>query len=166
MLIRIHSSHLGAEACLRKAKDTLYWPQMAQEIREKVTQCSTCNEFADSQQKQKMQTHPTPNLPWKRVAMDSLHASVELYRITVDYYLDLWEMDKIDKAQAESLVDATRKNFSRHGIPETVVTDNDTPFTGKVFRNFAREWEFEHCTISPRHSPSNGKIEATVKIAK
>lgn len=25
---RIHSSHLGVEACLRKARDTVFWPNM------------------------------------------------------------------------------------------------------------------------------------------
>ena len=34
------------------------------------------------------------------------------------------------------------------------------------YAEFARSWEFEHVTISPHHSQSNGKAEATVKIAK
>ena len=33
MLGRIHSSHLGAESFLRKARDVLYWPNMSSEIR-------------------------------------------------------------------------------------------------------------------------------------
>ena len=36
MLNRIHSSHLGADACVRRARDTLYWPGMQAEIKEKV----------------------------------------------------------------------------------------------------------------------------------
>ena len=34
------------------------------------------------------------------------------------------------------------------------------------YAEFARSLEFEHVTISPHHSQSNGKAEATVKIAK
>ena len=33
MLQRIHSSHLGTEACIKKAKDRLIWPNMGSDIR-------------------------------------------------------------------------------------------------------------------------------------
>ena len=36
MLARLHSSHLGIEACLRKARDRIYWPNMTTHIKEAV----------------------------------------------------------------------------------------------------------------------------------
>uniref|UniRef100_A0A803JCG3 Gypsy retrotransposon integrase-like protein 1 n=1 Tax=Xenopus tropicalis TaxID=8364 RepID=A0A803JCG3_XENTR len=44
MIARIHSSHLGIDACLRKAKDVLFWPHMGPEIIEAIKDCDTCNE--------------------------------------------------------------------------------------------------------------------------
>ena len=45
ILKRIHSSHLGAESCLRKARSILFWPQMSHDIKSFVSQCEVCNEL-------------------------------------------------------------------------------------------------------------------------
>ena len=60
---RIHSSHLGVEACLRKARDTVFWPNINAEVREMIKQCSICNEFQAKNQKQPMQSHKIPDRP-------------------------------------------------------------------------------------------------------
>ena len=40
-----HSSHLGTESCLRKAKDVVLWPGMTNEIKESVANCQICADF-------------------------------------------------------------------------------------------------------------------------
>lgn len=42
---RIHLSHQGAYPCVQQAKDVLFWPGMASEIRHLVSQCSICNDY-------------------------------------------------------------------------------------------------------------------------
>ena len=49
MLQRTHSSQ---EACVRRARDVIYWPGMANEIRRLASQCSTCNDYTAKQQKE------------------------------------------------------------------------------------------------------------------
>ena len=44
MLKKVHESHQGAEACIRRAKDVLFWPGMNGEITNMVSQCAACNE--------------------------------------------------------------------------------------------------------------------------
>ena len=39
---KIHSSHLGIDGCLRRAKECLFWPNMTSEIREYISTCSIC----------------------------------------------------------------------------------------------------------------------------
>ena len=34
MLEKIHSSHIGAEGCLRRAREVVFWPGMTAEINE------------------------------------------------------------------------------------------------------------------------------------
>ena len=67
---KIHSSHLGVEACLRKARDTVFWPGMNAEVKDQIKQCSICNEFQAKNQKLPMQSHDLPDHPWSRVAAD------------------------------------------------------------------------------------------------
>lgn len=47
-----------------------------------------------------------------------------------------------------------------------VVYNNATPFTSYHFKNFAKEWMFQHETISPGNSQSNGAAEETVNVVK
>jgi len=45
IISRSHASHLGIEACLRKAQDTVFWSGMNSEIKEAITKCCVCAEF-------------------------------------------------------------------------------------------------------------------------
>ena len=47
MLRKVHESHQGAKACIRQAKDALFWPGMNGEITNMVSLCAACNEYAD-----------------------------------------------------------------------------------------------------------------------
>ena len=56
--------------------------------------------------------------------------------------------------------------FSKHGIPETLRSDNGPQFANHMFTEFAKEWNFDHNTCSPTHPRNNGQVEAAVKIVK
>ena len=36
MIARVHFSHLGPDACVRRARDVLFWPSMAGQIKFKT----------------------------------------------------------------------------------------------------------------------------------
>ena len=55
---------------------------------------------------------------------------------------------------------------SRHGIPETVISDNGPQLSSAAFADFAAKWEFSHVTSSPRYPKSNGMAERTVQTIK
>ena len=166
MLKRIHSSHLGGESCLRKARDVLYWPNMSYEIKDMVGQCTTCNEHQRTQTKEPLMTHPIPERPWSRVAIDIFTLHGEDYLLTVDFYSDFWEVDRLNDMTAATVIELCKMHFSRYGVPDVVVSDNGRQFDSREFTEFAKSWEFEHTTSSPYHSQSNGKVEAAVKIVK
>lgn len=67
---------------------------------------------------------------------------------------------------SSTVIECCKRQFTRHGIPLEVFTDNGPPFSGMDFQEFAEEWDFNHVTSSPYHSKSNGKAESAVKIAK
>nr|XP_054749311.1 uncharacterized protein K02A2.6-like [Lytechinus pictus] len=160
MLNGVHSSHLGVDACVRCARDVLFWPGMQAE----VTQCSTCNAFQPKQQKEPMLSYDIPSRPWSIVSQDlfTLHNL-----ITVDHYSDYWEIDKITgDTRAAVIVACTKGHFARYGRPDKVITDNGPQFVAKEYAQFVADWEVEHITSSPLHAQSNGKAESAVKIAK
>ncbi|XP_068704680.1 uncharacterized protein [Montipora foliosa] len=59
-----------------------------------------------------------------------------------------------------------KMQFSRHGIPEIVISDNASQSASTEFARFASGWHFRHITSCPLHSKSNGEVESAVKIGK
>ena len=167
MLKKLHYSHLGIEATLRRARDVLFWPGMTGQIKDLIQNCSACNTYQDKQQAEPMMSYPIPTRPWTLVSQDLFSYNGDEFLITVDHYSDYWEMDKITgDTRAEVIVEKTKKHFATHGIPEEIITDNGPQFIAQEYANFAEQWNFKHITTSPYHSQSNGKAESAVKIAK
>ncbi|KAK3731146.1 hypothetical protein QZH41_000004 [Actinostola sp. cb2023] len=83
---RIHSSHLGAESCLRRARETLFWPGMSAEIKEMVSACETCRTYETSPQKETLMSHETPARPWEQIGVDLFTFDNKEFLVTVDYY--------------------------------------------------------------------------------
>lgn len=165
MLTRIHSCHIGGNACYRQAKETLYWPNMQAEIKDKVSGCLICSEYTHNQQKESMLSHELPTRPWQIVSMDLFAHREKDYLLIVDHYSDFWEIELLPDLSADTVIKRCKAQFARHGQPDKVITDNGPQFSSQ-FKRFALEWEFDHVTSSPRHPKANGKAESAVKIAK
>jgi len=65
---------------------------------------------------------------------------------------------------SETVIQLLKVLFSRFGITEEVVCDNN-PCRNREFNNFAKEWKF-NVAISPNYLRNNGLTEKAVGIAK
>ena len=133
MLKRIHSRHLGEEFCRRKTRDVFYWPNMSSEIKDMFGQCTTCNEYQKMLTKEPLMTHPIPERPRSRVAIDILTLRSENYLLTVDFYSDFWEVYRLGDITAATVIELCKMHFSRHRVPDVMVTDNGKQFDSKEF---------------------------------
>ena len=82
---------------------------------------------------------------------------------TVDYYLSFFEVDRLTTKTAREVIYKIKPHFSRHGIPDTAVSDNGQPFASSDFQEFTNLYRSEHVTSSPGYPQSNGKVENAVK---
>ena len=166
MKTAVHSSHLGLEACLRRAREAIYWPGMNAEMKEYMAACETCRTFEVRQCREPLIPHDVPSRPWEKVAIDLFTLNTKDYMVTVDYYSDFWEIDELQKTDTGTIIKRLKAHFARHGIPSTIYSDNARNLVSAEFMQFSIEWDFEHITSSPYHSQSNGKAESAVKAAK
>ena len=167
ILTRIYASHLGAETCLRKARDVIYWPAMNSEVKDFIRNCNACNGYLQNNSKELQISHPISSRPGNRIAMDIMTVFDRNYLITVDFCSKFWGLDTLpNNPTAASVIRCCKRNLSRHGIPDVVVADTGRQFDCKVFEQFAKEWEFECNPSDPYHSQSNGEAEPALKIAK
>lgn len=163
---RIHSSHVGTQACLRRAQESLYWPGMASELKEYIATCETCRRYETSQQKETFMGQEVPARPWERIGTDLFTWDSKDFLITVDYYSNFWELDQLPDTRSKTVIRMLKYHFARHGCPDQVVSDNGPQYSSQEFGDFANTWGFEHTTISPGHSQANGQAESAVKSAK
>ena len=166
MLERIHEGHLGIVKCKRRARNSCYWPNMSTHIEDMVKRCETCRREQPSKEVEELQPHEIPVNPWQRIGTDLFQYAGRNYLIVTDYYSYWPEVYELNPANAPSVVKATKEAFSRHGIPETVISDNGSQYSSKQYKQFAREWQFLHKTSSPRYPQSNGLAESSVRVVK
>ncbi|UYV76881.1 LAMA2 [Cordylochernes scorpioides] len=166
ILDKLHAGHFGITKTRLRARETVWWPGISEEIAEAVRKCSVCIQEAVSKHEPLIPTN-FPTRPWQKIGMDLFKFENKWYLVVIDYYSRFPEMIQLDRLTANVVVRSCKSIFARHGIPETVVSDNGTQFgAAREFANFARQYGFTHVTSSPRFPQSNGMAEAGVKIAK
>ena len=72
-------------------------------------------------------------------------------------------MKKVDMGETISKM---QKAFSRQGIPDILFSDNGPQFSSCKFKQFAKDYGFEHITSSPQYPQSNGEVERAVQTLK
>lgn len=71
-----------------------------------------------------MQSRQIPDRPWSRVATDLFTVNRKNYLTVVDYYSDFVEVSELQDTTAPAIIQVLKQHFSRHGVPDTVVSDN------------------------------------------
>ena len=163
---QLHKGHPGIEATKRRAKESLYWPEMCDDIKNEIQKCDPCNALAPHQQKEPMKMHEVPSLPWTITATDVFEWNGENYSVLVDSYSGWFEIDKLNNLTSTTIIKKLKKHFAAHGIPTEVMTDNARYYTSEQFEMFASDWGFDHITSSPKYPQSNGLAERAVQSAK
>ena len=165
MLQEIHTAHLGVSGCTRRARETLFWPKMAYDIKSYET-CETCRRYKISEPKQPLMPHNLPERPWEKIGVDLFQIQNDHYLIPVDYFSNFWEIDKLENQETQTIIKRLKMHFARFRYPCELVLDNGPNLTSEKIRNFFRKYNINHFTSSPENHKANGMAESTVKTAK
>ena len=166
MMAATHNRHIGIEACIRHARESLYWPRMTVELKEYIQHCDVCLAHRNEQGKELLAQHDFAARPWSKVAADLCQLEGRTLLVISDYYSNFIEVARVTAITARSIIKELKAVFARFGIPDILVTDNGPQFASSEFSVFARTWEFKHVTSSPTYAQSNGKAENAVKTVK
>ena len=91
----IHSTHMGIEGSLRRAREAYYWPLMNAEVKDFISKCSICNTIKPDQCREELMPHELPERPWSKVGTDLFTFGGKNFIVTVDYYSNFIEMDRL-----------------------------------------------------------------------
>lgn len=111
----LHVGHTGIESCLRRARETIYWPGMNAEIKSLIETCEACCVYEKSQPKEPLKSQPKEPLmshevskrPWQKVGVDIMTYKQKDYLITTDYRSNFWEIDYFPNTTSNSHTEST-----------------------------------------------------------
>ena len=80
---RLHSAHLGYDSMMRRARGVIFWPGMAQEIKQLVDCCQPCQELRPRNQRETLKQHYVGEQPWEKIATDLFEIKGHSYLVTI-----------------------------------------------------------------------------------
>ncbi|CAI6377494.1 unnamed protein product [Macrosiphum euphorbiae] len=166
MLDKIHYTHMSIEKCKSKARECLFWPEMTKEITDKINKCSICQSFRKNNSKEPMTVRDFGDNPWEIVGTDIFQYQNRQYLLIIDYFSKYVDIEILEDMSSETTINKLKLIFSRYGIPLVLFSDNGPQFSNSNFKNFSKEWDFEHKTSSPRYPQSNGMAERNIQTVK
>ena len=131
-----------------------------------ISSCPSCIQYQNKQQKENLIQHDMPKKVWRKVGADLFSILNQNFVIVVDYTSKYFEISLLPNTLSETVINHTKSIFARHGIPETVISDNGPCFISDKYDKFAKSWGFDHDFSSPEYPKSNGMVERTIQTVK
>ncbi len=122
MMESLHASHQGIEATLRRARESIYWPNMNAEIKDYVKKCDVCCSIGPKQAKESLICHEVPDWPGGKIATDLFEFDGK------DYYSNFFEIDRIYSTQAVAVIRNLKMHMARYGIPGKIVSSRSSVY--------------------------------------
>ena len=144
----------------------VFWPNMDKETEENVNFCCGC-EIAVKTAPVEFTAWRKTNRPWLRLHIDFAGPMKgHYYLIVVDSFSKWPEVMKYKNSMFSGTIRFLHEFFGRSCIPVTTVSDNETQFMAKEFKDFCKAFSIVHITTEPYHPRSNGQAERFVDTFK
>ena len=161
--------HQGATKLRQRARLTMFWPSMDNDIVTAARTCRTCTEYLPSHQPEPLLPHARSSRPFEFIHADLGCHNGRDFLIFADHFSGWPHVVPFpDKnTTARKIVGAIRSFFSFDaGAPVKFWSDGDPQFTSDGFNKLMRDWSISHGVSSAGYSQSNGFAEVSVKNMK
>ena len=139
----LYAGHLGEEKTLLRARETVFWPGISEDIRNSVKACDICQKHKPAQQKESLIPLDVPSMPWVKLGIDIFKHRSHHYLLVADYFSKFPIVEKLSSQTSGHVIDLLKTIYAVYGIPALVYTDEGSQFTSKEFRAFAVQYKFQ-----------------------
>jgi transposase InsO family protein len=167
-----YAGHFGALRTLELLKRKYHWSSMRSDVETYVRSCDICQKIKVKRHKPygTMQALPSPDTPWREIALDFMSGLPISVRGGVAYDAILVVVDRFSKMAlyfavsktitasetADLLIDTV---FSRFGFPSGIVSDRDPRFTSEFWSELCYCAKITRRLSTAFHPQTDGQTE-------
>ena len=166
---RLLQMHQGATKIRQRARQSVYWPSMDNDVITAARSCQSCTELLPSYPSEPLQPHEPATRPFEFVFADLCTFRGRDFLVVADQYSGWPQVYPFpdNNTSSRRIIDALRSFFTcGAGAPVKLWSDGGPQFKSDEYLTFLREWDISHGRSSPYHPRSNGHVEAAVKSMK
>ena len=156
---------LGCDKMTQRIQRRFYWPNLYPDVKQYCQKCPECQWIGGAGRKMPLIPLPIIGEPFKRIAMDVVEPLPRTSRgnrfiLVVSNYVTRYpEAIALRRVTAEKVAEELVTLFSRHGIPEEILTDQGTNFTSTLLGDLYRMVGVRAIQTSPYHPQTDGLVE-------
>ena len=142
VLEMLHDSHPGITRMKAIARSTVWWPGIDNALETKVKTCQACQSNRKSPPLSLLNPWEFPACPWSCLHVDFAGPFLgKQFIMLVDSFSKWLEVAVVSFCSSLQAIRFLRHVFSTHGLPEMLISDNDTAFTSAELKNFcSSQW--------------------------
>lgn len=160
--------HPGRDETCRLIKQKYYWPQMASQVNNVITNCTSCIKNKPVTRKPKAQSLPCVRGHgiWELIHMDLIGPITATTQgnyyimVVVDSFSKYTKLVPLkQKTSNEVAYKFHYEIICQLGVPQYIVSDNGKEFINSVMTQLTNYWKIKHIHTSSYHPQANGKVE-------
>ena len=165
MLKDLQTRHPGMSQMKALMRSYIYWPGMDKDIENMVKSFRSCASVAKAP--------PIKFNPWLKTDKPRFRLHINYASLMKGTYIFVivnsfskWpEVFKCKTPTSKTSIKVLQELFAKFGLPETIVSDNGTPFTSKEFENFCKLLSI-NLKSARYHLSLNGQPERFIDVFK
>ena len=165
----VHSlAHSGSSRAESLLLDHFWFPGYSLLIRTEVELCQTCKHVVPDHRKEPLAISPVPTRPFEQISVDykGPFNKSPLYALCFLCLYSRWpEIYFVNSTSFEAAKKHFVNFFSHWGFPNSIKTDNGSPFQSGEFKDWLKSLGIKHSPITPEH-PQFNEVESHMRLVK
>ena len=158
-----HEGHQGITRTKSYIRSKVWFPNMNEGVETAIHGCLACQaNTKERSPREPLKMSEMPTGPWQNLSADfcgPLNTGEYLLVIT-DEYSRYPVVEIVKSLSANTVIPVFDRVIAMFGIPNTVKTDNGSPFNSTAFPDYAKFIGFTHRNITPRWPRANAQAES------
>ncbi len=160
-----HRRHEGRKATLERTAELGYWRGRASDVINHVRRCPVCckTRIRDFIKSRALSTQT--DQPWKVVAIDTIgplpvdNFGNQFIFVATDVFSKYTELVAAPANNANEAANAIWNLSTRHGVPQTIRSDNGSEYCNQLVESLRKQINFYHHRTIPHHPEANGVVK-------